>query len=119
MEVLKVNPPSWSRPEVAERGDQATRRDLEMPETPRGAPAAVDVHDLRRALEESLEKLNAVLENSDVRVGFYVHEETGRLVVQVVNRETGEVVKEIPPKRVLETMAKIKEFVGLLLDEKV
>jgi len=74
---------------------------------------------LRQALEESLEKLNAVLERPDVRLGFYVHEETRRLVVQVVNQETGEVVKEIPPKRVLETMAKIMEFVGLLMDEKV
>ncbi len=125
MGVIKVNQLAWGCPEAQERagaqskaGNPATQ-EAAMFEAPRDVPPAVEMPDVGEALRESLEKLNAVLEHSDVRVGFYVHEETGRLVVQVVNQQTGEVVKEIPPKKVLETVAKIMEFVGLLLDEKV
>ncbi len=56
------------------------------------------------------------LANSDIQ--FELHEETKRLIVQVVDSKTNTVLKEFPPHEFLDTIAKIREFVGFLLDKK-
>lgn len=53
-----------------------------------------------------------------VSLSFSVHEATGRIKVDVTDKETGEVVREIPPEQVLNLMAKIDEMMGILYDEK-
>lgn len=78
------------------------------------APPRVD----RAVLERSLRKLNAMLD-APVRLSFQLHEGSGRMMVRVINEETGDVIKEIPPKEILDTVARIMEFVGLLLDRRV
>ncbi len=69
-------------------------------------------------LERSLRKLNAMLD-APVRLSFQLHEGSERMMVRVINEETGDVIKEIPPKEILDTVARIMEFVGLLLDRRV
>lgn len=69
-------------------------------------------------LERSLRKLNGMLD-APVRLSFQLHEGSGRMMVRVINEETGDVIKEIPPKEILDTVARIMEFVGLLLDQRV
>ncbi|MPN54839.1 hypothetical protein SDC9_202516 [bioreactor metagenome] len=54
--------------------------------------------------------------NSDIQ--FQLHEKTKQLIVQVVDMRDGKVLKEFPPHELLDTMAKIQEYVGLLLDKK-
>lgn len=54
--------------------------------------------------------------NSDIQ--FQLHEKTKQLIVQVVDTRDGTVLKEFPPHEMLDTMAKIKEYVGVLLDKK-
>ena len=39
-------------------------------------------------------------------------------MVRVVNVFTDEVIKEIPPEEVLDTVARIREMIGLLIDER-
>lgn len=77
-------------------------------------PAPID----KAALEQSLRKLNLMID-APVRLSFQLHEASGRMMVRVINEETGEVIKEIPPKEILDTVARIMEFVGLLLDRRV
>lgn len=55
--------------------------------------------------------------NSDIQ--FQLHEKTKQLIVQVVDTRDGTVLKEFPPHELLDTMAKIREYVGFLLDKKV
>ncbi|MFY9451866.1 MAG: flagellar protein FlaG [Bacillota bacterium] len=37
----------------------------------------------------------------------------------MVDRSTGEVIKQIPPEDMLKIAAKFQEFIGLIFDEKV
>lgn len=69
-------------------------------------------------VEHISEEMNKFMEliNSDIR--FVLHEKTHRLIVQVVDSKEGKVLKEFPPHELLDTMAKIKEYVGVLLDKK-
>lgn len=70
------------------------------------------------ALQRALQKLNALTFEAPVRLSFRLHKASGRMMVRVINEETGEVIKEIPPKEILDTIARIMEFVGLLLDRR-
>ena len=75
-----------------------------------GVSAAVD-----RLARRVLERL---LVESQRRLRYRVHEETGRIWVQIIDRRTNEVLREIPPERYLDLVARIWELVGLLVDER-
>ena len=72
---------------------------------------------------EDLEQATSVLEDTvqafNQRLSFVLHKESGRMQVQVIDNQTQEVVKELPPTEILDVVARIREMVGLLLDKKV
>jgi len=45
-----------------------------------------------------------------------VHNDTGRLMVQVISAEDGKVIREIPPEELLNLAAKMEEMVGILFE---
>lgn len=49
---------------------------------------------------------------------FEVHEGTGRVMVNLVDAKTKEVIKEIPPEKILDLVANIWERLGILVDER-
>ena len=56
------------------------------------------------------------LENSEAVFGF--HEETNRVTIKIVDKETKKVIKELPPEKTLDMIAKVWELAGLMVDEK-
>lgn len=72
-----------------------------------------------RQLEEVVSRLNLVLEMTWYDLRFRIHEASKEIMVQVVNRDTGEVLREIPPKEILDMVAEMKRLIGMLLDKKV
>ena len=54
-----------------------------------------------------------------VRLDFRIHKPTGRLVVDVTNRETGELLKSLPPENLLNALTRMMEFIGLVMDERI
>ena len=67
---------------------------------------------LKRAVEEINRKAN----NSEAVFG--VHEETNRITIKIVDKESKEVIKEFPPEKTLDMIAKVWEMAGLMVDEK-
>ena len=49
---------------------------------------------------------------------FKYHEETNRISITVRDKDTDEVIKEIPPEKALDMIAKAWELAGLMVDEK-
>ena len=41
------------------------------------------------------------------------------MMVRVVDRSNDEVIREVPPEKVLDLMAELRELVGFLVDERV
>lgn len=70
-------------------------------------------------LGEALEKVNDAVQMIQKGLKFQLHEDTERLMVKVVDVRTLEVIKEIPPKEILDMVAKIQKMVGLIIDEKI
>ena len=40
-------------------------------------------------------------------------------MVKVINEETGEIIREIPPEKILDMVAKMWELAGILVDRKI
>ena len=55
-----------------------------------------------------------LLNNLDVRLKFEIDKATGERVIQVVDSETGEVVRQIPPQELLHVMKILQDLKGLL-----
>ena len=72
----------------------------------------------RLEVEEAVEALNNSMEYINRALRFSIHEDTQRLQVRVVNLDTDEVIKEIPPEEVLDTVARIREMIGVLVDKR-
>lgn len=69
------------------------------------------------ALRKAVERLNKTAAAFDVRARFAVHEALNQVVVTVYDMETNTVIREIPPRKVLDVVARIMELAGVLVDE--
>jgi len=71
----------------------------------------------RENLGKTVEKLNRAAELFEQRISFKMHDETKRLMVRIINDNTGEVIKEIPPEEMLDIEANISKMIGIILDK--
>ncbi|GAJ20963.1 unnamed protein product [marine sediment metagenome] len=53
------------------------------------------------------------------KLKFSIIDDTNEVVVKVINRETDEIIRQIPPEELLEIHANMKSMSGLLLRENV
>ncbi len=65
------------------------------------------------------EALNNLFQAFNLELRFSIHEGTREVIARIVNRETGEVIREIPPEKFLDMIAKLRELAGLFIDELV
>lgn len=69
-------------------------------------------------LEGLVQEINRAIFGENERMEFQIHERTGRMLVKLVDNETDEVIREIPPEKMLNLIANIWEMVGILVDER-
>ncbi|AFM01828.1 flagellar protein FlaG [Desulfitobacterium dehalogenans ATCC 51507] len=73
----------------------------------------------REDVNKLTERLNQFIVTIDADLQFELHQETQRLIVKFINKKDNQVIKEFPPHELLDTLAAIRDYVGLLLDKKV
>ncbi|MYL33976.1 flagellar protein FlaG [Pontibacillus yanchengensis] len=69
--------------------------------------------------ESIVKSLNDFLEPTSSEVRFEFHDKLEEYYVTVVNKDTDEIIKEIPPKKMLDVYAAMAEFMGFLVDRKI
>lgn len=67
-------------------------------------------------IRKAVEKLNKNMANSEAVFG--IHEDTNRVTIKIIDKGTKEVLKELPPEKTLDMIAKVWEMAGILVDEK-
>lgn len=67
-------------------------------------------------IRKAVERLNKNLPNSEAVFG--IHDQTNRVTIKIIDKDTKEVIKELPPEKTLDMIAKAWELAGLLVDEK-
>mgnify|MGYP004500900161 CR=1 FL=1 len=94
-----------SKPGQQDRG--AVQTDKEV--APDKIKAAVD--DLNKTVKQA-----SPLHHT--QLSFKYHEDTNRISITVTDSDTDEVIREIPPEKTLDMLAKAWEMAGLLVDER-
>lgn len=84
---------------------------LEMLEA---AEASISMED---RLQEVADQIRQAASAFSKKLDFLFDKATGRLVVRVMNADTNEVIREMPPQKLLELAAKIQEDLGVIFDE--
>lgn len=77
---------------------------------------SADAREGREQLKKAINELNKNSENTQVQFG--VHEDTNRITLKIVDKDTKETIKEFPAEKTLDMIAKAWELAGLLVDEK-
>ncbi|WP_420799970.1 flagellar protein FlaG [Paenibacillus urinalis] len=70
-------------------------------------------------LIRNIERAMKALEGPQTTLDISIHERTHDIMVKVLNRETGELIREIPPEKTLDLVAKMMEIAGILVDKKI
>ncbi len=71
---------------------------------------------VREKLEEISELLNFEMKARSTNLDFQVDEPTNRVVVKVINRDTGDVIREVPSEAILRVSKNIEALKGILFD---
>jgi len=67
-------------------------------------------------VESTVAAVNDVLEHTNVGLRYRVDDETEDLIVSVVDRNTGEVLRQVPPDQILRMRQRMQELVGVLFE---
>ncbi len=67
-------------------------------------------------LNDAVARANMKLEHT--RCEYSYHKDTNRVSIKVINSDTDEVIREIPPEKSLDMLQKMWEMAGILVDEK-
>ena len=73
----------------------------------------------KEKLKEIAEHFKEFLTLFDLDAKIVYDKKYETLVVQVIRKDTGEVIKQIPPEELLKLSQRLQELVGILLQQKV
>ena len=68
-------------------------------------------------LEETVAQIQNTVDRIDSQVQFSVEEDLNRVVVKVVERDSGELIRQFPPEEVLRVQRFFDEQSGILIEE--
>lgn len=85
-----------------------SRKPAEKTAAPEKGPSKIE------RIAEAMDKyVRSIQRDLDIQV----HKESGTVMVKVLSRETGEVIREIPPEELLKLASKMEEVAGVLLNK--
>ena len=96
--------------EVAKASESDTRGDTNNEQERENTKAE------NEAIKSAVDKMNKTMFNSEAVFG--IHEGTNRVTIKIVDKDTKKVIKELPPEKTLDMIAKVWEMAGILVDEK-
>ena len=70
-------------------------------------------------LQDQVKTLEATVRAFNHRVKLSVNEEIDQVIIKVVDGDTDKVIREIPAEEIQHLIAKIRETIGVLVDEKI
>ncbi len=104
---------SMDTPEVAEK---SISKAVEITGNQRNSDVEINDSKAAEAIKRAVDEINK--QNANKTVQFGIHEQTGRMTIKILNKDTKEVVKEFPAEKTLDLIAKAWEMAGIMVDEK-
>lgn len=82
----------------------------------KGGQSGAQQQQTNEHIRKAVEQMNKKMEHSEAIFG--IHEATNRVTIKLVDKTTKEVIKELPPEKTLDMIAKVWELAGMMVDEK-
>lgn len=89
-------------------------RDMNLRES-QGVNVSVAEEQLIKTIERAVKSL----QGPQTTLEISIHEKTHDIMVKVLNKDTGELIREVPPEKTLDLVAKMMEIAGIFVDEKI
>lgn len=87
-------------------------------EGPQAVESSANTRELNKGeVKDLVNALNEYVSGINQRISFSIDENTQRVVVRIINRNTNEVVREVPSKEAVRLLEHLQDFVGMLVDE--
>ncbi|WP_206770678.1 flagellar protein FlaG [Pseudoalteromonas sp. bablab_jr011] len=106
---------------VANAVEESTKAENTLQQAERSVQAeqkTVEKDELgREQLEKMAQQLQDFMGEMNRSLQFQVDEESGRDVIKVVDKNSGELIKQYPSEEVLSLVAKLSETAGFLIDQ--
>ncbi|WP_246237515.1 flagellar protein FlaG [Caldichromatium japonicum] len=100
-----------NRPELAQAANAEDKRD-----SPQGVLA--NDKEMVDKLSEAVDKINEMLQQGRQMLTFQLDEESGRMVIRVVDAQTNEVIRQIPSEETLNFAKYVDGLIGLIFNKK-
>ncbi|MBE7898977.1 flagellar protein FlaG [Paenibacillus polymyxa] len=68
---------------------------------------------------QQLQKAIDAIQGPQKTLEISVHEKTHAIMIKVLNKETGDLIREVPPEKILDLAARMMEITGIIVDKKV
>ncbi|MGE7914528.1 flagellar protein FlaG [Lysinibacillus xylanilyticus] len=82
--------------------------------------ATIDEQEIsKEKIQNAVDTINEFLHINHNASKFVLHDGLDRYFVQVVDTQTEKVVKEIPPKKLLDAFYEMQKLLGMIVDEKI
>jgi len=73
----------------------------------------------KEKVQKAVDALNEFMTLQNHNSKFVMHEGLERYFVQVVDSKTDEVIREVPPRKLLDAFYSMQKFLGMIVDEKI
>lgn len=103
----------------AQRAEKASEAQVRQGMVPGQAQSAEEAKAAgSRMLPEAVKQLEQIVQAFDRNLKFRVHEDTRAVLVQVLNSDTDEVIREFPSEQILDMVSTFqKQLSGLFVDK--
>jgi flagellar protein FlaG len=119
-EASAVNIAVKSAEKSTEPENTSVTNDSEIAEDKSGSLSKAAPEQLERVqLESVAQQLQDFMQSMNRSVHFQVDKDSGRDVIRVLDKQSGEVIKQYPSEEVLGLVSKLSQSAGLLVDEEV
>lgn len=118
MDIEKLNSIKGAFPLSEEKSVSPERETQKILETQKNrdiSDKTENVWDMNK-LEKAVEYTNKLAKSLNRRLNFSVDKSTGELVVKVIDVDTDEVIRQIPPEEMLRLIARFDQTNALIFD---
>jgi len=70
-------------------------------------------------IHKDLEMINEQLKSSNSSIQFSVDDKSNDVIVRIVDRDSGEVIRQIPPESIVRLRDSMKDMSGLFVEKKI
>ncbi len=70
-------------------------------------------------LERIVKEINQFIQIFNSKIAFEIDKDTGKTILKIIDSQTNEIIRQIPPEELLRISKRISELLGLIINARV